>query len=141
MLRRALQYGFTPGELREAVAIARNGFRQAAEAAPTRLSGDLAFEIADSIVENRVYTSPADYLARAGPCLDKITPDKRLAALRYAFATPGRYVMVSGDARLIAMPAQRLHRSIKGRRPCKSRRLSPKSSSHSPTWTLVRRAR
>jgi zinc protease len=99
-LRRALQYGFAAAELREAVANARNELQQAVAQAATRRSPDLANEIIDTVVDRRVFTSPAEDLSLLGPALDRVTPDDCANALRVAFAPPGRYVMVSGNARI-----------------------------------------
>jgi zinc protease len=99
-LRRALQYGFNAEEFRVVVADMRERFQQAADTASTRLSNALVGEIAESLLDNRVFTSPADDLARESKVLDQVTPEECVEALRYAFATPGRYVMVSGDAKI-----------------------------------------
>jgi zinc protease len=97
-LRRALVFGFRPDELREAVADFRNDLEQSAKTASTRRSGDLAGEIADSLVERNVFTSPADDLLLYGPALGKVSPADCLAALQTAWRTPGRYVFVAGNA-------------------------------------------
>jgi hypothetical protein len=52
------QFGFRPDELREAVADYRNDLEQAVKTASTRRSDDLAGEIADSLVDREVFTSP-----------------------------------------------------------------------------------
>src|SRR5208282_462174 len=97
-LRRALKLGFRPDELKEAVADYRNELEQALRTAPTRRSEDLAGEIADSLVQREVFTSPEDDLALLGPVLDRVTPADCADALRDAWAAPGRYVYVSGNA-------------------------------------------
>jgi zinc protease len=97
-LRRALDLGFRPDELREEVADYRNDLEQAVKTASTRRSDDLAGQIADSIVERQVFTSPADDLVLLGPVLDKVTPKDCEDALRDAWSAPGRYVYVSGNA-------------------------------------------
>jgi zinc protease len=99
-LRRALQYGFRPDELREAAADFRNDLEQAVKTAPTRRSDELAGEIAESLVDREVFTSPADDLALLGPALARVTPAECLAALRDAWSAPGRYVFVSGNAKV-----------------------------------------
>jgi zinc protease len=96
-LRRALKLGFRQDELREAVADYRNELEQALKTASTRRSDELAGEIADSLVERQVFTSPADDLALLGPVLDKVTPSDCADALREAWAAPGRYVCISGN--------------------------------------------
>jgi zinc protease len=99
-LRRAVQFGFTAAELREAVANLRNALQQAAAEASTRRSPDLANAIIDTVVDRKVFSNPAQDLALAGPALDRITPDDCANALRVAFGPPGRYVMVSGNAKI-----------------------------------------
>jgi zinc protease len=99
-LRRALKFGFTPTELKEAAANFSNELEQAAKTAPTRRSPELADGIIDSLVQKEVFTSPADDLALFKPALEKVTPEDCAAALNTAFGLPGRYVMVSGNARI-----------------------------------------
>jgi len=97
-LRRALDYGFRPDELQNAVAGFRNDLDQSVRNAPARRSGDLADEIADSLVEGSVFMSPADDLALIGPALAKVSPGDCLEALKATWAAPGRYVFVAGNA-------------------------------------------
>ena len=97
-LRRALEHGFQVGELKEVVATFTNGLDQAVKTAATRHSGPLANEIAEGIVSRDVFTHPVADRALLQPALDKVTVADCLAALRSAFAAPGRFVMVSGNA-------------------------------------------
>ncbi|MBI2814672.1 MAG: insulinase family protein [Opitutae bacterium] len=97
-LRRALEHGFQPGELKEVVATFTNSLDQAVKTAATRRSGELAGEIARSISDREVFTHPTAERALLQPALDKVTAADCLAALRAAFAAPGRYVMVTGNA-------------------------------------------
>ncbi|HVU34132.1 MAG TPA: insulinase family protein [Opitutaceae bacterium] len=97
-LRRALEHGFEPAELREVVANFRNSLDQAVKTAATRRSEALAGEIADSLVDRNVFTTPAEDEALYGPALDQITVADCLAALREAWAAPHRLVMVTGNA-------------------------------------------
>lgn len=99
-LRRALQFGFTPSELKEAEANLRNSLEQAAAQAATRRSEGLADALVESLVDKTVFTSPADDLALFGPALGKVTAEDCANALRVAFGTPGRYVLVSGNAKI-----------------------------------------
>ena len=103
-LRRALQFGFTAAELREAAANLRNGLQQAAATAPTRLSDGLADELIESLVNRTVFTTPATDLALLQPALERVTPDECAQALRVAFGAPGRYVFVSGNAVIAGDP-------------------------------------
>ena len=99
-LRRALEYGFTDAELKEAGENYANELDQAVKTASTRLSRDLAGEIAQSLVDGNVFTAPTTDLALLKPALQKITPKDCLDALRTAFAANGRYVMVAGNAQI-----------------------------------------
>ncbi|HEY1847856.1 MAG TPA: insulinase family protein [Opitutaceae bacterium] len=96
-LRRALAFGFRPDEMKEEVANFKNEIEQAVKTAPTRRSEDLAGQIADSIVEKSVFTSPEDDLALYGPALDKVTAADCVQALRASWANPGRYVFLAGN--------------------------------------------
>ncbi|HMJ05241.1 MAG TPA: insulinase family protein, partial [Chthoniobacterales bacterium] len=99
-LRRALEHGFTAAELTEAAANMANQLEQAVKTAPTRHSNRRANEIVQSVLDGEVLTTPADDLALLKPALEKITPDDCRAALRDAFAGNGRFVMVTGNAKL-----------------------------------------
>ena len=68
-LRRALEHGFQPAELTEAVANFRNSLEQAVKTARTRRSPELADEIAESLLDRDVWTSAEDDLALYGPAL------------------------------------------------------------------------
>jgi zinc protease len=97
-LRRALEHGFQPRELKEIIATYTNGLDQAVRTAATRRSGDLANALADSIAAREVFTHPNADRALLQPALDKVTVADCLTALRAAFAAPGRFVLVSGNA-------------------------------------------
>jgi zinc protease len=99
-LRRALDFGFTASELREAVANSRNELQQAVATASTRRSPELVGEIIETLVDRTVFTSPEENLALLGPALDQVAPEDCANALRVVFSPPGRYVMVSGNAAL-----------------------------------------
>jgi zinc protease len=97
-LRRALDHGFQPDELKEVVVTYVSGLEQSAKSAPTRRSSALANGLLGSLVAEAVFTSPADNLALLKPALEKVTPDECVAALRDAFAGNGLHVMVTGNA-------------------------------------------
>ncbi len=100
-LRRALQFGFEPAELKEAVAQMRNELEQAVRTASTRRSEGLANEIADTFIEKNVFTTPATELALYGPVLDKITAADCLAALRETWNDKlTRRLWVTGNLKL-----------------------------------------
>ena len=99
-LRKALRFGFTADELKEATANFQNDLKQAAAGAATRRSSDLADELVETLAARMVFTSPAQDLALFGPELARVSPQDCAEALRSSFAGPGRYVMVSGNARI-----------------------------------------
>ena len=99
-LRRALEHGFQKPELQEVVANFRNSLEQAVKTAPTRRSDAIADEIADTLLERDVWTTPEDDLALYGPALEKLTVEDCVAALREAWSPRHRLVMVTGNARI-----------------------------------------
>ena len=99
-LRRALQYGFQPAELKEVVANFLNSLEQAVKTAATRRSDELAGDIADSLVQREVFTTPAADLALYKPALDHVTAADCLAALRTTWAAPHPAVLVTGNAKI-----------------------------------------
>ena len=99
-LRRALEHGFQEGELAETKASYRNALEQAVRGAATRRSGNLAGEIAQSILDERVFTHPAAGRDLYLPAVERITAAECLAALRGAFTANGRHLMVTGNATL-----------------------------------------
>ncbi|MBL9213364.1 MAG: insulinase family protein [Opitutaceae bacterium] len=101
-LRRALEHGFQRPELQEVLANYRNSLEQAVKTAATRRSGDIAGEIASSLLDREVWTTPADDLALYGPALEKITVEACHAALREAWSPGHRLVLVTGNAKLPA---------------------------------------
>lgn len=104
-LRRALEHGFQPAELTEVVANFRNSLEEALKTASTRRSESLAEEIAESLLERDVFTTPADDLARFGPALTRITVADCLAALRAVWSPAHRLVLVTGNAKVDAAPS------------------------------------
>jgi zinc protease len=96
-LRKALSFGFRKDELKEEVADFRNNIEQAVKSASTRRSDELASDLAESLVDREVFTSPADDLALYGAALDKVTPEECAQAFRDAWSSPGRYVFVAGN--------------------------------------------
>ena len=99
-LRKALRYGFTAAELRVAVANFQNDLKQAAAGAATRRSSELADQLVETLASRMVFTSPAQDLRLFEPELARLSPEDCADALRSSFAGPGRFVMVSGNARI-----------------------------------------
>ncbi|MFN2622466.1 MAG: M16 family metallopeptidase [Chthoniobacterales bacterium] len=104
-LRGALEHGFTPAELAAAAADLTNHLEQAAKTAPSRPSNRLADELVQRLIVGNVFTAPADDLARLKPAVEKITPGDCLNALKDAFPSGGRFVMVAGNAKIPDDPA------------------------------------
>ena len=104
-LRRALDYGFQPDELAEAVAEMRNNLDQAVRTAPTRRSNALADELTDDLLDRSVPTHPSVDLALYQPALAKITPADCAAALRATWSEAnGRDIFVAGNLSLGEAP-------------------------------------
>ena len=99
-LRRGLEHGFQAAELKEVAANFRNSLEQAVKTATTRRSDALADEIADTLLERDVWTTPEDDVALYGPALDKVTVGDCLAALREAWSPNHRLVLVTGNAKI-----------------------------------------
>lgn len=96
-LRRALEFGFQPAELREATANVANALDEAVKQAPTRRSPALAAGLLSAIANDNVFDHPAAERDLYAPALATITVDDCLAALRAAWSVPGRLIFVSGD--------------------------------------------
>ena len=100
-LRRALEHGFEPDELAEAVAEMTNNLEQAVRTAPTRHSSGLADEIADNLLDRNVTTDPKTELALYSPALATLTPEACTAALRDTWSeAAGRKIFLSGNLEL-----------------------------------------
>lgn len=99
-LRRALEHGFAPAELKEAVTNFRHGLEEAVKTAPTRRSEALADHLVDSLLEDYVFTTPEEDLKLQGPALEKITLDQCVQALRETFPPTKQFIAVVGNAKL-----------------------------------------
>ncbi len=96
-LRRALQYGFQPAELREATANLANSLEDAVKQAPTRRSPALAGALLSAISGKNVFNHPSTTRDLFKPALAAVTVEDCLAALRAAWAEQGRLIFVSGN--------------------------------------------
>ncbi len=99
-LRRALEHGFQPAELREAVANEINALEQDERSAATRRSNDLADSLVSVLASGYVFTTPAGELELFKPVLETVTVEQCTQALREAFQAAGRYVSVMGNAKI-----------------------------------------
>jgi len=104
-LRRALEHGFQPEELAEAVAEMANNLEQAVRTAPTRRSGALADDITGDLIDDAVSTHPAADQGLYLPALATITPATCTEALRATWSeAAGRKLFVSGNVQVPHAP-------------------------------------
>ncbi len=146
-LRRALEFGFQPAELIEAVAAMRNGLEQAVQTAPTRRSAELADGLTDSTLGRNVFTHPVTELALFAPALDRVTADDCLAALRTLWnEAPGRKIFVSGNLTLPDPQRQitdiyEASRSVKLLAPAKVEDAAFAYTNFGPSGTVAKQTR
>ncbi|MFZ5494728.1 MAG: M16 family metallopeptidase [Verrucomicrobiota bacterium] len=104
-LRRALEHGFQPEELAEAVAEMSNNLEQAVRTAPTRRSGPLADDLTGDLIDDAVSTHPVAEQALYQPALAAITPEACTAALRATWSeAAGRKLFVTGNVQVPDAP-------------------------------------
>ncbi|MGI9242970.1 MAG: insulinase family protein, partial [Verrucomicrobiales bacterium] len=100
-LRRALQYGFTAAEIKEANADTLTAYKEAAEGAETRLSRQLADGLVDEVADRVVSTSPAQQLAWVSAAIKDVTAENCLEELRSLWSnTEDLQIFVGGNLRL-----------------------------------------
>jgi len=80
--RRALAYGFSPGEVAEQVAQLRTAQENAAAGAATRTNAAFVAAALDLLNDDRIPTTPASSLARFEAFAPGITPEAVLAAMQ-----------------------------------------------------------
>lgn len=99
-LRRALEHGFQPAELREVTADLLNSFEEAVRRASTRRSPGLSESIISSIANDAVFTHPEADLELMQPALERMTVEDAHRALRETWAEEGRFIFVTGNLHL-----------------------------------------
>ncbi|MEM6280146.1 MAG: pitrilysin family protein, partial [Verrucomicrobiota bacterium] len=100
-LRRALEFGFTEGEIAESKAVLNRIYEEDASQMGTRKSRDLANGIARNLGNRRIFTSPADDLVLAREFLASVTPDNLQETLQELWTDPEETLLfVSGNAEL-----------------------------------------
>ncbi len=100
-LRRALEFGFTQGELDESKAVIAKLYDEAARQMGTRKSRDLANEIASRLGKRRIFTSPSEDLPRVTEALENITAESCQESLRAIWGNADEtLVLVSGNAKI-----------------------------------------
>lgn len=98
--RRSLAYGFQPAEMAGIVAGMKESYETAAKSAATRWCWDIADDIVESIVADRVFLSPEQERDITVRTLDGATPELCRAALQRAWAPGPQYVKVMGNTRI-----------------------------------------
>ena len=93
--RRALEFGFTDAEITEAKANILNAYQQAVKTAPSRKSDELATEIARTINEGTVLSTPEKDLEIITKGLDTATPETCQAAFREFWADRGMHLILT----------------------------------------------
>ena len=96
-LRKALQYGFNDAEVKEAVANTLNAYKQAAKSASTRQNRQLSTQLAQTVSNNRVFTSPEQNLELCQPILEKLTKEDVYNAFTAAWSNQSRLLYLSGN--------------------------------------------
>jgi zinc protease len=94
-VRRAVQFGVRPDELAREVAESDAALKLAAAGATTRRTPAMADEIASTLDENDVETSPADDLAFFEALAKDLKPEEVSAALKTMFQGQGPLVFMS----------------------------------------------
>ncbi len=104
-LRRALEHGFQPEELAEAVAEMTNNLEQAVRTAPTRRSGGLADALTGDLIDDAVSTHPIAEQRLYQPALATLTPEACTEALRATWSeAAGRKLFVAGNVQIPRPP-------------------------------------
>lgn len=104
-LRRALEHGFAPAELKEAVSNYRHSLEESVKTAPTRHSDALADHLVDSMLEGYVFTTPEESLAAVKDALETVKAEDCMKSLREAFPAAGRYIAVVGNVEIAPKPS------------------------------------
>lgn len=99
-LRRALKFGFTAGEFEEAKANLLTEMENAAQQAATRRSQDLSNQLIAATASKRVFTSPADDLARVRSAIKKIAPEACHEQFRKNWDSEDLRIFVAGNLTL-----------------------------------------
>jgi zinc protease len=99
-LRRAIEHGFTQAEFNEATASLKQQLKLRADQASTRRSRDLSDGLVSQLSARKVFTHPADDLARVTKELASITPADAHAALKADWNTRDIQLFVGGKLKL-----------------------------------------
>lgn len=96
-LRRAIRFGFSEAEFKQAKASLIEQLENAAKGATTRRSRELADQLQNAIASKQVFTHPGDDLVRVKTALAKATPVQCHDLIKSAWATDDVRVFVGGN--------------------------------------------
>lgn len=99
-LRRAIEHGFTDAEFEEAKATVLKGAKLRADQADSRKSRDLASGIVSILASKKVFTHPADDLARVSSMLDGLKKEDSHAALVEDWKGGDKQIFLGGNLKL-----------------------------------------
>lgn len=99
-LRRAIEHGFTDAEFEEAKATVLKGAKLRADQADSRKSRDLASGIVSILASKKVFTHPADDLARVSTMLDGLKKEDSHAALVEDWKGGDKQIFLGGNLQL-----------------------------------------
>jgi len=99
-LRRAIEHGFTQSELKEQLANIRTGLENSVDRANTRESTSLAANLANSVNDKRVFTTPESGLARFNAYADKITLEQVHDAFKAQWAGTEPLIHMSNNVEI-----------------------------------------
>lgn len=94
--RRAIEHGFTEGELAEAKANLLNSYEQQVKTKDTRRSEQLATALARGLNENEVFSTPETDLEIVKKGLETLTPEACHAAFRKFWLDAGMHLILTG---------------------------------------------
>jgi zinc protease len=115
-LRRALEHGFTDAEFEEAKATVLKGAKLRADQADSRKSRDLASGIVSVLVSKKVFTHPADDLARVSTVLAGLKKEDSHAALVKDWTGDDTQLFLGGNLKLEGDAAQQIIATFKASR-------------------------
>lgn len=98
--RRAVQFGFTAGELAEQLAVMENDFRTAAQVEASRSNAQLAEQIAATAEDKSVVMTPTARLALFNALKPSLTLDAVNAAFRNAWGEGANIALVSSKQQI-----------------------------------------
>jgi zinc protease len=112
-LRRAIEHGFTDAEFEEAKATVLKGAKLRADQADSRKSRDLASTIVTSLASRRVFTHPANDLARISTTLAGLKKEDSHAALVEDWKGDDTQIFLGGNLKLEGDAAQQILATFK----------------------------